>query len=213
MAKLIRIAVIDDHPLMREGIVHVLGSLDSFEIVGEGETKDDAIEISGRQNPDLLLLDLSIPGGGLAAARHIKENFPNIKIAILTVSESEQNVAAAIEIGASGYLLKGIGGIELERALREIYKGKTYVSSDLALQLLSSNNAGTTSTLTDQELQIAVLVREGLSNREIGQRLSLTQNTVTSYLTIIFQKTGARNRAALAGIAQRLSPNKQVSGK
>ena len=205
MSSVVRIAVIDDHPLMREGIVHALSSQPMFELVGEGESKDDAIQIAGRELPDILLLDLSMPGGGLAAARYISEKFPSVKLVILTVSENEQKVATALELGARGYLLKGIGGMELERALLQVQEGKTYVAAELAGRLFSRGNNEPISSLTVREKQVVSLIRHGFSNREIGERLSLSEKTVKYYLTGIYQKLGVRNRAALASFAQSLS--------
>lgn len=207
MSDTIRIAVVDDHPLMRDGIIHFLSSHPEFELVGEGCSKDDAVQIAENQEPDILILDVSMPGGGLAAARQVANRFPDVKLVMLTVSENEKHVAAALEIGARGYLLKGIGGIELQRALVLVNDGKRYVSPELAGHLLSHNDEDPISNLTVRERQIVTLIPQGLSNREIGEKLSLTEKTVKYYLTGIFQKLGVRNRVEVAGYVHNLSEN------
>ncbi|MGI9405138.1 MAG: response regulator, partial [Hyphomicrobiaceae bacterium] len=188
MSDIIRIAVVDDHPLMRDGIIHFLTSDPAFELVGEGSTKDDAVTLAEEKQPDILLLDISMPGGGITAARRIAASHPSIKLVMLTVSENEKHVEAALEAGARGYILKGVGGDELQRALMQVRDGNLYVSPELAGLLLSGSEKDPVSSLSAREAQIFSLIPDGLSNREIGERLDLSEKTVKYYMTGIFQK-------------------------
>ncbi len=207
MSDVIRVAVIDDHPLMREGIIHFLESRPEFDLVGEGSSKNDAVRIAECQKPDILLLDVSMPGGGIAAARHVAMSSSEVKLVILTVSENEKHVAEALQIGARGSLLKGIGGNELQSALVQVQTGKRYVSPELAGTLLSRDR-GPISNLSAREMEIVLLVPKGLSNREIGEKLSLTEKTVKAYLSKIFQKLGVRNRVEVASLVHDFNDGK-----
>ena len=207
MSSVIRVAVIDDHPLMREGIIQFHESRTEIDLVGEGSSKNDAVRIAESQRPDILLLDVSMPVDGIAAARHVAMSSPDVKLVILTVSENEKHVAEALEIGARGYLLKGIGGHELQSALVQVQAGKRYVSPELAGSLLSRDRSPI-SYLSAREMEIVLLVTEGLSNREIGEKLALTEKTVKSYLSKIFQILNVRNRVEVASLVHDFNDDK-----
>src|SRR5690606_10529559 len=113
MNRRLRIAVVDDHPLMLQGIQSVVGSVDDFEIVSVGESASDALEITDTSSPDIMILDVNMPGCGLKVARQIKEMHPSIRIVMLTVSEEYSDVTTALDAGACAYILKGIGGADL----------------------------------------------------------------------------------------------------
>ena len=202
MADRIRIAVIDDHPLFREGAATTLRSDDEFEVVAEGASADDAIRIAQDELPDVILLDVSMPGGGIKAARAIARACPVVKMIMLTVSESEDHVAAALEAGARGYVLKGIRGPELVRTVRAIHEGETYVTPGLAARLLVQLRQAAPapavksefSELTPREAQILDLVARGLTNKEIARDLALSEKTVKHYMTNVMQKLQVRNR-------------------
>ena len=132
----IRIAVIDGHPMFREGVVRTLKRVDGFEIVGEGATATDALKVAQKCAPDVILLDLCIPGGGIEAAAGIARDCPNVLTAILTVSEYEQDVISALQAGARGYLLKCSGGPEVVKAVHAIVRGNFYFAPNLAARLL-----------------------------------------------------------------------------
>ena len=206
----IQIAIIDDHPMMREGVIHIFNNEADFEVVGEGENARDAIRIAQDRLPDIMLLDISMPGNGITAAQTISTSCPVIKIVMLTVSEDEKHVSVALRAGARGYILKGVSGPELVRSVRAIHHGESYVSPGLAARLLgelkptanSKNNIDMQSKLTIREEQILALLSEGLSNREIGEKLDLSEKTIKHYMTNIFQKLHVRNRVEAALIAQ-----------
>lgn len=202
--KPIRVVVVDDHPMFRGGVVQILDTDDQFEVVGEGGSAIDAIHLARTHEPDLMLLDISLPGSGLEAAAQIGKLCPDIQIVMLTASEEEQNVTASLEAGAKGYLLKGTSGPELIRIARAVCGGDSYVTPTLAAKLLSqmrmkqvqqklSNESGM-SDLTSREEEVLDHVSRGLTNKEIARQLSLSEKTVKHYMTIIMQKLQVRNR-------------------
>jgi DNA-binding NarL/FixJ family response regulator len=210
MAELLQVAIVDDHPLFREGVAHTLGAQPDVEIVGEGESADDAVRIAGEQLPDVMLLDVSMPGGGLSAVRQIANAYPVVKIVMLTVSEEEDDVTAALRAGARAYVLKGVAARELVRILRAVAAGEVYVTPALASNLLfglsgGSGNRQTASPLddlTERERQILELVAGGDSNKEIAYQLHLSEKTVKHHMTNILQKLQVRNRVEAALMAR-----------
>ena len=136
MSEFIRTALVDDHPLFRDGVRQTLSNAGDIKVVAEGACADDAIHIARSMSPDLMLLDINMPGGGIAATTSITEAYPDIRIALLTVSENESDVAAAMASGARGYILKGISGSELVQIIRAIHGGQSYVAPALAAVML-----------------------------------------------------------------------------
>lgn len=203
MSERIRVVVVDDHPLFREGVAHTLRGANFLELVGEGSTADDAVRIAKAELPNIVLLDVSMPGGGIEAARAIAHACPVVKTMMLTVSESEEHVAQALDAGAQGYLLKGTSGLELIAAMRSVARGNSYVSPRLAGRLLTlsrrqSGNGGAKPTeladLTKREEQILDHVAQGRTNKEIAIQLKIGEKTVKHYMTNIMQKLQVRNR-------------------
>ncbi len=205
----VRIIVADDHPLFREGVSRTLAEQEHFEVVGEGASAEDALQLARDTQPDLVLLDISMPGGGIRAAAKIASLFPDVRIAILTVSEAEDDVMEALKAGAHGYILKGVSGRELCEAVGEIARGGSYVSPTLAARLLKFFNsdkqdAGPQARLEElskREDQILRLVAQGLSNKEIALALDLQEKTVKHYMTAILKKLHVRNRVEAAILA------------
>jgi len=197
----IRIAVIDDHPMFREGAMQIFAGLDDMEVVAEGATAADALRLAKQFHPDVMLLDISLPGGGLEAAAGIARACPNVRTVMLTASESELDVAAALQAGARGYILKGSSGPEVVETVRAIFSGESYVAPSLAARLLIqmsrradvvANKPG--NDLTSREEEILSLVSRGLTNKEIANRLNLTERTVKHHMTSIMRKSKVRNR-------------------
>ena len=200
----IRVAVIDDHPLFREGVTRSLSEIDGFQIVAEGSTKDDAIRVAETLQPDVLLMDISMPGGGLNAILPILTTVPSQKIVMLTVSESSDDVTAALNSGAKGYVLKGVGSRALAEIIRSVAAGESYVAPALSARLLSSRSSPAPKTpsaleaLTARELQVLQLVASGLSNKHVARQLDLHEKTVKHHMTQIMAKLGVANRTEAA---------------
>lgn len=202
-----RIVIVDDHPLFREGVAATLRSEPRFEIVGQGSNADEAIRFAAAHMPDVLLLDIGIVGCGLAAARQIVAAHPSILIIMLTASDNEEHVAAALDAGAKGYILKGIDAAELISAIIAIRRGETYVTPGLAARILSVMRQRVVAashvdiaSLTPREDEILAQVAEGSTNKEIARTLGISEKTVKHYMTNIMEKLQVRNRveAALA---------------
>ena len=211
MSDKIQIIIVDDHPLFRDGVIQTLKAEPDIEIVGEATTAPEAVRLAGELLPDVILLDITIPGGGLNAARTIAATLPVTKIVMLTASEAEEDVLAALKAGARGYILKGVSARELVKIVRDVYAGEAYVTPTLAASLLSEMTGdwpgqrpatNPLDELTDRERQILEKVAAGLSNKEIAQQVFLTEKTVKHYMTNILQKLQVRNRVEAALLAQ-----------
>jgi two-component system, NarL family, nitrate/nitrite response regulator NarL len=210
MAEPIRVIVVDDHPLVRDGVVVALQPEADIEVIGQGATADDAVQLAQDLLPDVILLDIAMPGGGLSAVRGIAETCPVSKIVMLTSSEDEAHVFSALRAGARGYVVKGVTGRELRSIVRAVYRGEVFVSSSLAAGVLlematgaSKSRVNPLADLTPRELSILELVAAGRSNKQIGAQLKLTENTVKGYMTNILQKLQVRNRVEAAVLAER----------
>ena len=201
----IRVAIVDDHPIVCEGLFQVVSGFGGFSVTGMGHTAADAIDLARRTAPDILILDLGIPGSGVAAIREITRIQPGTRILILTISEHPQDVQDALRQGASGYVLKGISGDELCRVLIGLFNGLGHITPHLGARIIASISqppaleidAGTIA-LSKREVEIYTLIRRGFCNKEIGRFLSLSEKTVKHYLGNIFRKLNVRNRTELA---------------
>lgn len=210
MSKEIHLVIVDDHELFRDGLVNILSAEEDIEVVGQGGSGREAIKLAGDLLPDIILLDLDMPNGGLNAARIIAEQYPVIKIAVLTASESEDHLIEALKVGARAYILKGVAARELLRIIRAVHSGESYVPPALATSILvemdeEKTNASRPHTpfdeLTDRERGILEKLAEGLSNKEIGEQLYISEKTVKHYVTNILQKLHVRNRVEAALLA------------
>lgn len=201
----LRIAVVDDHPLYREGVVSTINACPDMTVVAQGENALEALMISKSELPDIILLDIQMPGGGLSAAGEIADACPVTKIVILTVSEDEDDVLEAFRVGAKAYVLKGVSAEGLIDILRSVQSGEVYVTPGLASRVLIEMSAGgQTKTrnlldqLTEREGQILERVASGDANKEIAFNLGISEKTVKHYMTNIMQKLHARNRVEAA---------------
>ena len=208
-----RIVIVDDHALFRDGLATILDAEDYLEVVGQGGSAEEAIKLTKDLKPDIILLDLDMPGDGLRAADVIANEVSQTKIIILTASEEDKNLINALKIGASGYILKGVAARELLRILRMVIDGENYVPPALAASMLLEMNMSKTrpkkevenpiDSLTSREKEILEGLAKGLSNKEIGENLFLSEKTVKHYITIILQKLQVRNRVEAALLAQK----------
>jgi DNA-binding NarL/FixJ family response regulator len=201
----IRLAVVDDHPLFREGVARCLNEMD-FEIVAQGSSKEDAIRIADQQRPDIMLIDISMPGGGLSAIAPILKSHPEQNIVMLTVSELTDDVTQALKSGAKGYVLKGVGYQVLAQILRTIASGETYLSPTLSARVVSDLSQRSTvlanrsliDELNPRQKEILTLVAYGLSNKRIALQLGVHEKTIKHHMTRIMAKLHAANRTEAA---------------
>lgn len=204
-----RVVVADDHPLFREGVARTLQESGRFAVVATAASGAEAVEAARSHAPDLVLLDLSMPQGGLWALERIALLQPAPVMVLLTVSEDGDAVFAALEGGARGYLLKGIGGAELVATLERVMQGESHVAPSLAARMLARMRSPVPSSrdgldlLTPREEEVLRLVSEGLSNKEIARRTHVQERTVKHHMTQILQKLHLRNRTEAALLAQK----------
>jgi DNA-binding NarL/FixJ family response regulator len=212
MSDKIHVVIADDHTLFREGLAGIISGTEDLEVVGQAGTMQEAVQLARDLLPDIILLDIDMPGGGLEAARMVAENCPVTRIVILTSSEEDDHLIRALKLGARAYILKGVAARELLRILRAVWSGESYVPPMLAASLLlemreaQSQQKQSTSPLdelTSREREILESLAAGLSNKEIGEKLFLSEKTVKHYMTNILQKLQVRNRVEAALLAQK----------
>jgi len=208
MSETISVLVVDDHPLFRQGVVHTLGSVPDLTVVGEATSGEEALKLARELLPDVVLLDISMPGwNGLVTAERISTACPASAIVMLTVSEDKDKLLAAFKAGARAYVLKGVSPQELASVIRSSARGDVYVSPSLAVEMLVSLTRGhapdSLQELTSREREILRLIGKGLTNREIGAQIFLSEKTIKHHVTNILQKLQVRSRVEAALFAAR----------
>ncbi|MBI3929228.1 MAG: response regulator transcription factor [Armatimonadetes bacterium] len=204
-----RVLLVDDHPLVREGVRARLSKFDEFEIIGEAASGEEALEKVPKLLPDLVLMDVRMPGmGGLEATRRLKQTQPQVSVVVLTMHESEENLVEAILAGAAGYITKESGPDHLVEALRSVVGGSSVIPTALlsrSLEILSQREADSASLpkepsepLTPREVEVLQLLAEGHSNKEIADRLVVVEATVKKHVHNIIQKFGVSDRTQAA---------------
>jgi len=202
----LRVLVADDHPLFRHGISALLNMTSNFEVVGEGTTGDVAIELASSLQPDVIVMDIQMPGvNGIEATRRILATSPHVHILIMTMFEDNGSVFAAMRAGARGYVLKDADKHDLLRAIRAVGSGEAIFSPAIATRMIgyfAQNNATPSDApahlfpeLTEREHEVLVLIAQGLSNSEIAERLVLSLKTVRNHVSNIFGKLQVTDRA------------------
>ena len=212
MTDSIRLLIVDDQRLMREGLRTLLELEGGFEIVGEEANGQAALEAYTKLMPDVVLMDIRMPGmDGVEATHRICARWPEARVIILTTFDDDANVFEGLRAGAAGYLLKDLSGQELANAARTVYKGGALIEPTVAKRVMAefarlhpparTIDEGLPEPLSERELDVLKLVSAGLSNREIGNKLGLSEGTVKNYVTNVLQKIGVRDRtqAALRG--------------
>ena len=212
-ANKLRVVIVDDHVLFRDGLATILNAEADIEVVGQGGSAEEAIRLARELQPEIILLDLDMPGGGLQAAQIIGDECPTIKMVVLTASELDDHLITALKTGTRAYILKGVAARELLRILRAVAAGESYVPPALAASLLMEMRSPAQqppkaaedplNELTAREREILEGLAGGLSNKEIGQRLFIAEKTVKHYITNILQKLQVRNRVEAALLAQK----------
>lgn len=199
----IRILVADDHTLVREGLCGLLATVPDFRVVGQAADGREAAELALVHKPDVVLLDLMMPRwNGLEALRAIHQAQPEIRVLILTSFGDEEQVFSAIKAGALGYLLKDAASQDLIQSIREVYAGRLSLSSSMAGKLMREMSqpaaAAGSEALTEREADVLQHLAQGLSNREIGERLGISEWTVRTHVSHILEKLHVANRTQAA---------------
>jgi two-component system NarL family response regulator len=209
---LVRVLVVDDHALFRHGLLQVLATAPDIEVVGEARDALSAIELAAEWLPDLVLIDVRMPGmNGIEAARRIRAGQPAVRILMLTESEEEDDLYGAVRAGATGYLLKEVAIDEIADAIRAVASGQALVSPMMTTKLLSEFNALSRRVeeeqdgrrLTPRELEVLRLIARGLSNKDIATELVIAENTVRNHVRNILEKLEVRSRVEAAMYAVR----------
>jgi DNA-binding NarL/FixJ family response regulator len=200
-----RTLVVDDHPIVRQGIVALLAGADDFAVVGQAGGGAEAVRLAAELAPDLVVMDLRMPGvDGVAATRQVLLDRPEARVVVLTTYETDDSILSAIEAGASGYLLKAAPEAELLAGLRAVVAGQVALAPSMAALLVTRARtpaADAASPLTARETQVLDLVAAGCSNPEIGRRLYIGEATVKTHLLHVFDKLGVADRTRAVTLA------------
>ena len=202
MEECIRVLIADDHPMFRKGLRGLLESVSGIEVVGEAIDGDEAIGLAEHLQPDVVLMDINMPGvNGIEATRRILHVDPSAGVLVLTMYEDDDSVFAAMRAGARGYLLKGVDQVEVLRAINAVSSGEAIFSPSIARRLIHyfSTLEQTTSPvfpeLTDREREILILIAQGHTNSAIAEKLVLSPKTVRNHVSTIFSKLQVASRA------------------
>lgn len=210
-AQLVRIIIADDHTLFRQGLKQVLELEKDFSVVAEVGSGDEAFEQARALQPDVVVLDVSMPGGGLEACQRIKDAMPQVGVVVLTMHEDQEYLMRALKFGANSYLVKDVDSANLAEAIRAAKDGRPYLHPKLAglalMQVARGQETRARSAgdpgLTEREIEVLRLVGQGASNREIAASLFISEKTAKNHLTHIFEKLGVSDRTQAALYAVR----------
>jgi DNA-binding NarL/FixJ family response regulator len=204
----VRVLVVDDHPMTRDGIVSVLADADGIEVVGEATDGEEAVEQADKLKPDVIFMDVRMPKmGGLEATRTIRKTLPDVKVILFTVEEGRSNIAEAIQAGVSGYLLKDVSADEIVKAARLAMEGKAVIHPALTQTFIeeaqSSGGRRHEELLSPRETEILQMIAYGSTTKEVASKLKISPHTVKTHLERIFEKLRANDRAEAVAIALR----------
>jgi DNA-binding NarL/FixJ family response regulator len=199
---MISVMLVDDHPVVRVGLRGMLEAADALRVVGEAGSGDEALVLVAALHPDVVLMDLRMPGtDGVAATARIVERHPLVKVLVLTTYDTDADILRAVEAGATGYLLKDTPVAVLVAAIRAAARGETVLAPPVAARLVTRMRAPVAEQLTPREVQVLTLVGQGLSNGEIGRELFIGEATVKTHLLRAFAKLGVNDRTAAVTVA------------
>jgi len=203
---MVDILIVDDHELVRAGLKGILANSEEYRVVAEAETGEAAIKLAKQFRPELVLMDINMPGiGGLEATRKLKQFDPNIKVIVLTMHKEGPFPSNLIKAGAKGYITKDCGVEETLLAIAAVLKGDTYISSQvaqhLAVEMLTSGSQNPFEGLSQRELQIMMMILQGHKIREIADKLNLSSKTISTYRHRLFEKLKEKNDSEMARIA------------
>jgi len=215
LANRLRLLLADDHTLFRQGLRRLLADNPRLAVVGEAASAEEAVRQAHALQPDIVLMDLHMPGGGIEATRQLRAELPHIHVLVLTISENEEDLRAALLAGANGYLLKSADFDQLLTSLDRLAVGQAAASPEILTKLVqqlrndvaappgSHRRGEPHRELSEREREILALVAQGASNRQIAQQLYLSENTVRTHLAHILEKLGLENRVQAAAYALR----------
>jgi two-component system NarL family response regulator len=205
-----RLLIVDNHTLFRQGLVSLLESEPELQVIGEAGSGEEALRMALQLQPDVVLMDVKMPGlGGVEATRRLVQVMPEARVLMLTVSEEEENLLAAIQAGARGYILKSADADDLLEAIRRVDAGEAMISPIMTLRLLQVLRSGGAPAplpelpLTAREQDVFQLLASGASNREIADALTISENTVKTHVRNILEKLELDNRTEVAAFARR----------
>ncbi|WP_028307569.1 response regulator [Desulfitibacter alkalitolerans] len=205
--KTIKVLLVDDHPLITEGLEKILSFDDAIQVVGKANDGDQAIEIAKDVKPDVVVMDINMPGiDGIEACMRIRDMLPGTEVIALTVCEEEDRILQILKAGAKGYFLKDVETERLIDAIKNVQKGQSFIHPQIAAKVLNSyttlasrqNRDFKGNELTDRELELVKLMAKGLSNKEIASALYISEKTVKNHITNILRKLDLRDRVQVA---------------
>jgi len=216
---LVRVAFVDDHPILLEGLVSLYSTKSDLAVVAMGHTTVDALNIIENHRPDVIVMDLSMPGDSFAAIDLILASYPQTKVIVFTASSAIQPAVELIEAGISGYVLKGSSSSDLHHAILCAHNGETYITPGFATKVIVSmktaelrRKSPQPERLHHREEQIVSGLLKGMTNREIGLTLNISEKTVKHYMTSLMNKLSVRNRVELViAVKNRTSPRDRIA--
>jgi two-component system invasion response regulator UvrY len=199
---MIRLLIVDDHHLVRAGLRNIIDTAGGIEVVGEAESGEDAIRLNRELQPDVVLMDIGLPGlSGLETSERILQVRPSVRVIVLTAHAQPPFPARLLDMGAAGYLTKACDAEELVRAIRRVHDGERYIGSEIAQQLAMSLLPGTPRSpfqeLTPRELEVALMLARGMKPAKIAERINVSPKTVSTHKYRIFDKLGVDSEVAL----------------
>lgn len=211
-----KVLLVDDHEVVRRGLAAMLSVHEDIEVVGEAASADEAVKRVGLDQPDVVVMDVRMPDkSGIEACREILANFPDVRVLMLTSYADEEALMASIMAGASGYVLKRVKGADLIEDIRRVARGESLLDPDMVERLFDRLRHGTRedpklAQLTEQERKILDHIADGLTNRQIAEKMFLAEKTVKNYVSTILAKMGMSNRSEAAAYVARLEAGQNI---
>ncbi len=205
---MIKISIVDDHELVRTGIIRLLEDAADIEVIAEAASGEEAVQMVRQHQPDVVLMDVNMPGiGGFEATRKLVQMYPDLKVIVVTIHVDDPFPSRMLQAGAMGYLTKGCSVDEIVAAIKEVYAGRRYISADvaqhLALKLMPGGDESPFDSLSPRELQVMLMLTQGTKVQEISDKLCLSPKTVSTYRHRLYDKLGVSSDVALTRLAMR----------